>query len=182
MAIRIPLRVLASALYTLVLLGAAFGISYGVFEWRHDDEPTTEQPEAPSGASEVEKSFSMTLKTADDFEEAAQRTGAFMPDFDCTGEWNEESAKGTLDCSAGLTGFECDFTDAKGGRSGRVLCLEGEQPPKGFPACTVEPGSQYSYLVRCSAPSTDAFCEVRRGVTKDSYTDWSAFALTCQRP
>lgn len=178
MAIRVPLRVVAFALYTLVLLGAAFGISYAVFEWRDEDEPTapTGQPEAPNGASEEEKSFSMTLETDDDFREAARRVGAFMPDFDCTGGWSEESKKGTLDCSAGLTGFECDFTGRKGGRPGSVLCREGEQPPERFPTCTVEPGSTYSYLVRCSGPDTDAFCEVRRDPSRDTLT------VTCQRP
>lgn len=39
MTIRISLRVAAFVVYTLALLGGAFGISYAVFEWR-DDEPT----------------------------------------------------------------------------------------------------------------------------------------------
>ena len=39
MTIRISLRVVAFVVYTLALLGGAFGISYAVFEWR-DDEPT----------------------------------------------------------------------------------------------------------------------------------------------
>ena len=39
MTIRISLRAVAFIVYTLALLGGAFGISYAVFEWR-DDEPT----------------------------------------------------------------------------------------------------------------------------------------------
>ncbi len=38
MTIRIPLRVVAFVVYTLALLGGAFGISYAVFEWRDDVE------------------------------------------------------------------------------------------------------------------------------------------------
>ena len=37
MTIRLSLRAVAFVVYTLALLGAAFGISYAVFEWRHDD-------------------------------------------------------------------------------------------------------------------------------------------------
>jgi hypothetical protein len=173
MAIRTLPRVLVFALYTLVLLGAAFGISYGVFEWRDEDEPTTstEQPEAPNGATEGEKSFSMTWKTADDFEEVVRQVGVFMPDFGCTGKWNEGPAKGTLDCSAGLTGFECDFVDSLTGWPRSVACREGEQPPEGFPTCTVE-RDPTRYLVRCSGPHTDTFCEIRK----------DALSVTCQRP
>ena len=38
MTINIPFKAVAFVLYTLALLGGAFGISYAVFEWR-DDEP-----------------------------------------------------------------------------------------------------------------------------------------------
>ncbi len=38
MTINIPLKAVAFVLYTLALLGGAFGISYAVFEWRDDDE------------------------------------------------------------------------------------------------------------------------------------------------
>ncbi len=38
MTINIPLKAVAFVLYTLALLGGAFGISYVVFEWRDDDE------------------------------------------------------------------------------------------------------------------------------------------------
>ncbi len=37
MTIRIPLKAVAFVLYTLALLGGAFGISYAVFEWQDDD-------------------------------------------------------------------------------------------------------------------------------------------------
>ncbi len=37
MTIRISLRVAAFVVYTLALLGGAFGISYAVFEWRDSD-------------------------------------------------------------------------------------------------------------------------------------------------
>lgn len=38
MTINIPLKAVAFIIYTLALLGGAFGISYAVFEWRDDDE------------------------------------------------------------------------------------------------------------------------------------------------
>jgi hypothetical protein len=60
MAIRIPFRVLAFALYTLVLLGAAFGISYGVFEWRHD-EPTTGSARCRAEGSSVTRVTGLML-------------------------------------------------------------------------------------------------------------------------
>ncbi len=55
MTIRISLRVVAFVVYTLALLGGAFGISYGVFEWRHDEEAAATIP-APvqSGPSQAE--------------------------------------------------------------------------------------------------------------------------------
>lgn len=37
MTIHIPLRAVAFIVYTLALLGGAFGLSYAVFEWRDDD-------------------------------------------------------------------------------------------------------------------------------------------------
>jgi len=37
MTINIPLKAVAFVLYTLALLGGAFGISYVVFEWRDSD-------------------------------------------------------------------------------------------------------------------------------------------------
>ena len=37
MTIRVSLRAVAFAAYTLALLGGAFGISYAVFEWRDGD-------------------------------------------------------------------------------------------------------------------------------------------------
>ena len=39
MTINISLRFVLFVVYTLALMGGAFGISYAVFEWR-DDEPT----------------------------------------------------------------------------------------------------------------------------------------------
>jgi hypothetical protein len=171
MAVRIPSKVLAFALYTLVLLVAAFGISYGVFEWRDEDEPTTGQPEAVNAESEAEKSFSMSWWTAVDFGVLVRRVGAFMPDFDCTGEWNEERGEGTLDCSPGLTGFECNFAGSAGGRTVSVVCREGAQPPEGFPTCTVEYDPPNRYLARCYGPNTNAFCEIRR----------DALEVTCER-
>lgn len=38
MTIHIPVKFLLFVLYTAAVLGGAFGISYAVFEWRHDDE------------------------------------------------------------------------------------------------------------------------------------------------
>ena len=53
MTINIPLKAVAFVLYTLALLGGAFGISYAVFEWRHDEaaveiQPQSEQDDAPT--------------------------------------------------------------------------------------------------------------------------------------
>ncbi len=42
MTIRIPLTAIAFILYTVALLGGAFGISYGVFEWRGNSEEVSE--------------------------------------------------------------------------------------------------------------------------------------------
>ena len=36
MTVRISVRVVAFVIYTVALLAGAFGISYGVFEWRDD--------------------------------------------------------------------------------------------------------------------------------------------------
>ena len=41
MTIRIPVRLVLSILYTIAVLAVAFGISYGVFEWRDDDTGAT---------------------------------------------------------------------------------------------------------------------------------------------
>ena len=58
MTINIPLKAVAFVVYTLALLGGAFGISYAVFEWRDDDNPpvATEQPADPvqAGPSQAE--------------------------------------------------------------------------------------------------------------------------------
>ena len=38
MTVHISLQAVAFVVYTLAILGGAFGISYGVFEWRDNDE------------------------------------------------------------------------------------------------------------------------------------------------
>lgn len=37
MTIHIPVKLLLFVLYTVAILGGAFGISYAVFQWREDD-------------------------------------------------------------------------------------------------------------------------------------------------
>ena len=45
MTINIPLKAVAFVLYTLALLGGAFGISYAVFEWRDTGSTAVELDE-----------------------------------------------------------------------------------------------------------------------------------------
>ena len=55
MTINIPLKAVAFVLYTLALLGGAFGISYAVFDWRHDDEASvTSSAPVDTGPSQAE--------------------------------------------------------------------------------------------------------------------------------
>jgi hypothetical protein len=55
MTIRISLRVVAVIVYTLAILGGAFGISYGVFEWRHNDAaPVTDSAPVQTGPTQAE--------------------------------------------------------------------------------------------------------------------------------
>ena len=42
MTINIPLKAVAFVVYTLALLGGAFGVSYAVFEWRGNGEEVSE--------------------------------------------------------------------------------------------------------------------------------------------
>ena len=50
---RIPVKFLLFVLYTVALLGGAFGISYAVFEWRDGDTADTIQLQ-PSPTPEVD--------------------------------------------------------------------------------------------------------------------------------
>jgi len=53
MTIRIPIRLLAVVVYTLALLGATFGISVAVSDWRDDDAIVT-TTYTTTGISELE--------------------------------------------------------------------------------------------------------------------------------
>jgi hypothetical protein len=117
----------------------------------------------PWGGAE-QKDFSIDLETNDDFQSAARLMQEFLPDFNCTGSWDEKAQEGVLLCEAGLAGFGCEFKYPHP----TVVCKQGEQLPEGFPVCTVE-GSE---RVRCSGPKTNAFCRVRYR---------SAFVVTCQK-
>ncbi|MCH8921277.1 MAG: hypothetical protein IIA23_11335 [Chloroflexi bacterium] len=179
MTINIPLKAVAFVLYTLALLGGAFGISYAVFEWRHDDDEKDVATEVT--ADEEEKSFSMTLETDEDFKEAARRIGALTPEFDCAGEFhgNPETGvpRGTLACDAGLTGFSCRYRPDASPVSRIFKCTEGEQLTDGFPVCSVNQPSQSTsrHIIRCSDPDgAVAVCEVHVG--------GQGVSLTCQRP
>ena len=60
MTIHIPVKLLLFVLYTCAVLGGAFGISYAVFEWRHDDPlAVIVQPVATttSGVSSIDASL-----------------------------------------------------------------------------------------------------------------------------
>ena len=55
MTVHISLKAVAFVVYTLALLGGAFGISYAVFEWRHDDEAAvTSSAPVETGPSQAE--------------------------------------------------------------------------------------------------------------------------------
>ena len=55
MTINIPLKAVAFVVYTLALLGGAFGISYAVFEWRHEDASVIEERiDAPPTKAELD--------------------------------------------------------------------------------------------------------------------------------
>ena len=123
------------------------------------------EPWGDDGEAATQGDFSMALETADDIQEAAQRLGAFMPDFACTGKWNETRHSGTIDCGAGLTGFEC-LNFARSGVD--VFCSDKQHLPE-FPKCSVRKQGRGRYLIRCSGPKTNAACEVR-------HTE-----ITCQR-
>lgn len=127
------------------------------------------------------KEFSMLLETNDDFREAAQRMATFMPDFDCTGGWDNAQRTGTLECHAGSSGFSCTLKgawEAPGtSRSAQVVCEEGAQPAEGLPSCAARPAAP-AYIVRCSGPNTNASCDVRM---PSGQGDEQPFQLTCER-
>ena len=82
----------------LLVIGlAGFGLGWAVNELQ-DDGGDEESAAIVGAAGEVEKSFSMTLETDEDFKEAAQRIEALMPDFECMGSWAVSS--GHLGCEA----------------------------------------------------------------------------------
>ena len=55
MTINIPLKAVAFVLYTMALLGGAFGISYAVFEWRDDDATSvTDSAPVQTGPTQAE--------------------------------------------------------------------------------------------------------------------------------
>ncbi len=54
MTIRISLRAVAFIVYTLALLGGAFGISYAVFEWRDDSPDKTEVSEIEASLEQLD--------------------------------------------------------------------------------------------------------------------------------
>ena len=54
MTIRISLRAVAFVVYTLALLGGAFGISYAVFEWQDSDEAPVTAAEETAAAEPAE--------------------------------------------------------------------------------------------------------------------------------
>ena len=177
MTINIPLKAVAFVVYTLALLGGAFGISYAVFEWRHDADEKDVSTEV--AADEAEKSFSMTLETDEDFKEAARRIGALTPEFDCGGEFdgNPETGvpRGSLACNAGLTGFSCNFRPESTTAGGALACTGGEQLTDEFPVCSVEPkGPSGGHLIRCSDPNGAV-------VVCEAHVGGQGVSLTCQR-
>jgi hypothetical protein len=99
---------------------------------------------------------------------------AFMPDFDCTGQWNQEQDSGSLACGVGLTGFSCSLK-RRIPTVLTVICAPKEQPQGGFPVCDVQRVHGLKrQMVSCKAP-TAVLCEVRTVQGEDK------FSLTCQR-
>jgi hypothetical protein len=159
---------------TIALLAIGGGASAG--GCGGDGEPVDE------GATATPvKDFSMLLATGDDFREAAQRIATFMPDFDCTGGWDNAQRTGTLECHAGSSGFSCTLKaawEAPGtSRSAQVVCEEGTQPAEGLPGCIARPAAP-AYIVRCSGPNTDAGCDLRLPSGQGAE---QPFQLTCER-
>lgn len=154
----------------LLVIGlAGFGLGWAVNELQ-DDGGDEESAAIVGAAGEVEKSFSMTLETDEDFKEAAQRIEALMPDFECMGSWAVSS--GHLGCEAGLAGFECTFSIfPELSQPKFVSCRGGTLLPEDFPTCTVES------VVRCTGPATNAICEIILTGAPDF-----SFSVTCQRP
>jgi hypothetical protein len=159
---------------TIALLAIGGGASVG--GCGGDGEPVDEA----ASATPV-KNFSMLLGTGDDFREAAQQIATFMPDFDCTGEWDKVQQTGTLECYAGSSGFSCMLKgawEAPGtSRSAQLVCKEGTQPAEGLPGCTARPAAP-AYNVRCYGPKTDAVCDLRLPSGQGAE---QPFQLTCER-
>lgn len=148
------------ALVALVFAAIGAGVAVGVMVWE------------PWGGNDRATTFSMTLHTDEDFDRVARRMADFMPDFDCSGQWAKEEGKGTLRCSAGLTGFTCELIAE--GHFRVVECAEGEQPAGDFPYCGVSGPSRLRRVISCYGPDSQVLCEIQGGRT-------DRFLVTCQR-
>ncbi len=163
MTVRISL---STVLVALVFAAIGAGGAVGVIVWEPWDDSGDKRDEtaALAPSPQAEKEFSITVETAADLENAAQQLAALMPDFACTGEWNEIRDSGIIDCGAGLTGFKC-----RNLAHTNSSCREKEHLAPEFPQCSVEGTTRSGYLIKCTGPNTNAACEVRRT------------ELTCQR-
>ena len=163
MTIRVSLR---TVLVALVFAAIGAGGAVGVIVWEPWDDSGDKRDEtaAISPSPQAEKEFTITFETAADLENAVQQLAVLMPDFACTGEWNETRDSGIIDCGAGLTGFKC-----RNLARSNFSCLEKEHLAPEFPQCSVERTTRRGYLIKCTGPNTNAACEVR------------LFGLTCQR-
>ena len=163
MTVRISLGTLLAA---LVFAAIGAGVAVGVMFWEpwDDSGDNGDETAALAPSPQAEKEFSITVDTAADLENAVQQLAVLMPDFACTGEWNETRDSGIIDCGAGLTGFKC-----RNVARSNFSCLEKEHLAPEFPQCSVERTASRVYLIKCTGPNTNSACEVR------------VFGLTCQR-
>jgi len=171
-----------TALVALVSVALGALAAVGVTAW----EPWDGNGENADDAGEAEE-LSLTLDAEDaaSFAAAADRLETLLPDFDCSGGWDDRErplGSGALECAAGSAGFDCTFWPVDPLRS--LGCHEKDQPPAGFPFCRVERagGAVAPDLVFCSGPSTRTLCRVHRA-TSDGQNGEShiSFKLTCQR-
>ncbi len=165
---------LRGMLVALSLITVSAGIVVGVIAW---------EPWNGNGGS---GDFSITVRTDADFKEAARLLESFMPDFNCSGDWDEEVGRGSLGCAGGENGFQCTFSSVAA--EAGLFCLALSESPVGSVSafCNVE-GDPVSgqFNTQCSGPNTDTSCEMR--TVAEAIADDSAPqaepgpTVTCQR-
>jgi hypothetical protein len=152
---------LRMALAGLVVVILAAGIAVGLIVWEPWD-----------GGGGANDANSLTLRLNEgDLQKGAELLGRFLPDFDCSREWDEESKKGALVCTTGVTGFRCTLEAGDANARASVGCGEGAQ---GLDAPTCSMLGQDTVL--CSGPSTNAICVIR------AEAEPGTISVSCNRP